>query len=340
MREDEARAEYRALLPRLGEFRAALVAGLRRFETGGAVIKSRIKTWDSVRDKLAHSNAQRLADVQDLVGIRLVVPGVQAFLDTAEAIRRDFPFALYGAQHVGPGESAVHFAVRSASASPDGLSAEVQILTAAEEARRTLEHDLRYRVSIADSQIGASVEAATQALDDVVAQFETLIERPGVHEKRDVHGFLNSYDFLLFPNPDAVSSEVPIGLGTEYRIDFLVQKPDGSYLLVEIENPQAQLFTKAGDFAAGVNHALRQVEDWQEWIDANLQTVERYYPGMRAPEAWVIMGRDHASADPNKRRLARRNVNMRGRVAIRTYDDLLRDAKSYIRSIRRTSGRI
>jgi Domain of unknown function (DUF4263) len=97
-----------------------------------------------------------------------------------------------------------------------------------------------------------------------------VAHRPGVHEKRDVHGFINSHHFLLFPNPDGVTSEVPLGLGTEFRIDFLIQRPNGSYLLVEIENPQASLFTKGGNFSAAVNHALRQVEDWQEWIEANL----------------------------------------------------------------------
>src|SRR5262249_26043706 len=128
------------------------------------------------------------------------------------------------------------------------------------------------------------------------------------------------------------------GLGTEFRIDFLVQRPDGSYVLVEIENPQATLFTRGGDFSVSINHALRQVEDWQEWIEANLPTVERDFPGIRAPEAWVIIGRDRALADTEKRRLVRRNINMRGRVVIRTYDDVLRDARAYIRSIRGAFG--
>jgi hypothetical protein len=172
-------------------------------------------------------------------------------------------------------------------------------------------------------------------LSDALMQFEALIEQPNVHEKRDVHTFLKSHDFILFPNPDAVKSEVPIGLGTEFRIDFLIRRPDSSYLLIEIENPHAQLFTKAGDFSVAVNHALRQVEDWQEWIEANLPTVERYYPSIRSPEAWVIIGRDCQLSGPDRRRLARRNINMRGRVAIRTYDDMLRDAESYIQSILR-----
>lgn len=331
MREDEVRAEYIELLPRLRELRAALHAALRHLEAVGADVRSRLKTWESVRDKLTRTNA-RLGDISDLVGVRVVVPDAQTFLQASDALRREFVDPQWTAQHLRIGESAAHFIVRTRAL--DGISAEVQVLTAAEEARRALEHELRYKIAAGPSP----ARAATGELTDVVTQFEALIERPGLHEKRDVHGFINSHSFLLFPNPDAVTSEVPIGLGTEFRIDFLVQRPDGSYLLVEIENPQAPLFTKSGDFSASLNHALRQVEDWQEWIEANLATVERYFPGIRAPEAWVVIGRDRGLGDAEKRRLVRRNINMRGRVTLRTYDDVLRNAQAYIRSIRGALG--
>jgi hypothetical protein len=174
----------------------------------------------------------------------------------------------------------------------------------------------------------------------VLTQFERLIDQVSIHEKRDIHPFLKRHQYLLFASPDLVFSEVPIGMGTKYRIDFLVQKPDSTYLLVEIENPQARLFIKSGDFSADVNHAIRQVEDWQEWIEANLPTVERSYPGIRAPEALVVIGRDRGLSSAERDRLARHNVNMRGRVMIRTYDDLLRDARAYVRSIRGAFGNL
>lgn len=328
MLEDRIRAEYVELLPRLGELRASVVATVRRVETFGADVKSRIKSWEAVRDKLIRTSA-RLGDMPDLVGVRIVVPDVRAFLQVSEALREDFAVTEWRTQHLRFGESAAHFVVRPASL--EQISAEIQVLTAAEEARRTLEYELHYKVARGHTP----AEEATGKLAFILAQFEALIDRPGVHEKRDVHPFIKSHDFMLFPNRDAVTSEVPIGVGTEFRIDFMIQKPDGSYLLVEIENPQATLFTKKGDFSSGVNHALRQVEDWQEWIEANTPTAERYFPGIRAPEAWIVIGRDQALTDTEKRRLSRRNINMRGRVTIRTYDDLIRDANAYISSIRR-----
>lgn len=276
MNEDEARAEYADLLPRLRDLRASIVAGLRRLESDGAEIRSRIKAWESVREKLSRSNQQNVADIQDLLGIRIVVPDVQSFLDASEILRSDFGLPSQTTQHVRFGESAAHFVVRAGS--NPVLAAEIQVLTAAEEARRFLEHESRYRIAIGEPLPRPSEDAALKKLADTLSQFESLIELSDVHEKRDVHRFLEANDFLLFPNPDAVMSEVPIGLGTEFRIDFVVQRPDGSYLLIELENPRAELFTKSGEFSAGVNHALRQVEDWQEWIEANLPTVERSYP--------------------------------------------------------------
>jgi ppGpp synthetase/RelA/SpoT-type nucleotidyltranferase len=332
--EDAAWAEYLELLPRLAEFRAALATGLQRFATGQGEIRSRIKTWESVREKLMRVGTGRVADISDLVGIRLIVPDVQSLLSVSEAIRKDFRVASMEAQTLGFGDSAIHFVLRAAASFPDDVSAEVYVLTAAENARRTLEQALNYSGPRADSGVSSSIESGIGALTNVLNQFESLIDRTGVHEKRNVHPFLKEHDFILFASPDVVSSEVPIGLGTEYRMDFLVQKPDSSYLLVEIENPQAELFSKSGDFSAGVNHAIRQVEDWQEWIEANLQTVEHYYPGIRAPEAWVVIGRDRNLSSAERRRFFRRNVNMRGRVAIKTYDDLLQDARAYVRSIR------
>lgn len=90
--------------------------------------------------------------------------------------------------------------------------------------------------------------------------------------------------------------------------------------------------TQAGDFTAEVNHALCQVEDWQEWMESNLPVVQRRYPELTSPEGLVVIGRDNGN-EQQARRLRHRNVNMRGRIEILTYDDLVRGAESYIRSL-------
>lgn len=73
-------------------------------------------------------------------------------------------------------------------------------------------------------------------------------------------------------------------------------------------------------------------------MEQNLPLVERHYPGLRSPEGWVIIGRSSGLTDFEKRRLLRRNINMRGRITIRTYDDLIEEAKAYVRSVERALG--
>jgi ppGpp synthetase/RelA/SpoT-type nucleotidyltranferase len=97
-----------------------------------------------------------------------------------------------------------------------GFAAEIHVLTAAEDARRKLEHDLAYKTvavpfapTLGESHI-ATLDSAIGELEDVIREFQTLIERPDVHEKRDVHPFLEKNNFILVANPDTVTSEVPI----------------------------------------------------------------------------------------------------------------------------------
>ena len=95
-----------------------------------------------------------------------------------------------------------------------------------------------------------------------------------------------------------------------------------------------------GLFPESARKAERRVrdgsgDDWQEWIEDNLPTVQRTYADMAAPERLVVIGRASAESPEERRRLRRRNINMRGRITIRTYDDLLADARSYVRSIER-----
>jgi hypothetical protein len=103
---------------------------------------------------------------------------------------------------------------------------------------------------------------------------------------------------------------------------------------VEIENPRHKLFNKNGDFSSAVNHALRQVEDWQEWIEDNLSVVQKKFPDISSPLGFVVIGRSKNLSKAELRRLARRNINTRGRMKIITYDELINIARTYVNSIK------
>lgn len=329
MDEAKSQKEYIALLPEANAFREALVVELSRLVQHDVTILSRTKAWDSVRSRMQLLKLTSVRHISDLVGIRLVVRDTTVLFHVIDTLEKIFFLPARMTQHLGPDESAAHLTVRSTGSLTQGVSAEIQVVTVAEDARLILQHDLKYKSS---TEHDRSTDI-TAPLTAVIDSFEALISQVDVHEKRDVHSFIKENDFLLYASLDAVISEAPIGLGTQYRTDFILRKPDGTYVLVELENPRARIVTKAGEFTYSVNHALCQVEDWQEWIELNLPTVERVYPGIKAPEAWIIIGRDTDLSVSAKGRLARRNINMRGRIQIRTYDDLLREARAHVRSV-------
>lgn len=310
---------------------------------GVTAIDSRVKTLESIRAKLDRLGSHDITAISDIVGVRIRVRSGPDIAPVIQILTREFDVARD--QVARPTEVAAsdraHF-VLGLSLTRQQLPewrhlaasrAEVQVVTEHLHAVTELEHESRYK-----GGRPGPVEPAPRTLSQLHAtidRFVELLARPDVHEKRDVHPFLNENQFILHPNPSDVWSEVAIGLGTQHRLDFLIREADGSYVLVEIENPAHLLFTRKGDFTPPVGHAQRQVEDWQEWIEDNLATVQKVYPDMIAPRGVVVIGRSVTLSAEQRHRLRRRNINTRGRLVIMTYDDLLDSARSYVSGLAR-----
>jgi hypothetical protein len=130
-------------------------------------------------------------------------------------------------------------------------------------------------------------------------------------------------------------------LGSEYETDFLIALQGSGGLIwyaVELERPQAILFTQKGDPSAALTHALRQISDWREWLSRNrgyaAQSREQEGLGLIDihPEldGLIIMGR---GVDLDTRMTARRRRLARDyRVEIETYDWLLSEARERFES--------
>src|SRR5882724_1806868 len=317
MIDEDLREEFVELLPQLNAFRTYVVAQIEQVIGSNTIdVRSRIKSWEAIREQLSRKRFSHITDFVDLIGIRVVVPDVDTLNEVGDAIASKFLVTVQETMHLREEESSSYIIARNGSSLSRGIAAEIQVLTATEEARRALAHDLGYRLAKKQAREETDRGAITR-LTRLIEDFVVLIEQPNVHEKHDVHPYLKNHPFLLYQGPDVLVSEVRIGMGTEFQMDFLVRRPDGTYILIEIENPKAPIVTQSGDFSSAVNHALCQVEDWQEWIEQNLPTVDKYYPGIRSPEAWVIIGRSRGLAKIGERRIARRNINMRGRITLK-----------------------
>jgi Domain of unknown function (DUF4263) len=125
-------------------------------------------------------------------------------------------------------------------------------------------------------------------------------------------------------------------LGSEHVTDFVIaQEASGGlvWYAVELERPQAKMFNKNGDPSAVLNHALRQISDWRDWLSQNRDYAAK--PLGRSGlglididpelEGLIIIGRD-AEVDQRATASRRRRLERVNRVRIETYDWLLTQA--------------
>jgi hypothetical protein len=121
-------------------------------------------------------------------------------------------------------------------------------------------------------------------------------------------------------------------LGSEFVTDFLIAEqlsPGYYWQAVELESPRAAMFTKAGDPARYLVHAIRQIQDWRAWLTTNqsyaarsrgenglgLLQISPNLPGL------ILIGRRGAVAYSTHAR--RRQMRDDLRIEIRSYDSLL-----------------
>lgn len=119
-------------------------------------------------------------------------------------------------------------------------------------------------------------------------------------------------------------------LGSEYEMDYALERLDGVIDLLEIEASTHRVFTKAKNPTQYVVHAEQQVLDWLEWIDSNgeyARTGPKGLSGLVRPVGYVLIGRSDDWTSDDHARLRRRNQAMSGSVRVITYDHLLDHAR-------------
>lgn len=173
-----------------------------------------------------------------------------------------------------------------------------------------------------------------------VAAFDRALNRAA--KEADMQLFLEA-------NPQILMQQLAVGvgawvipkqrLGSEHETDFLIAYEASGGLVwhaVELERPQARLFIANGDASAALNHAIRQIEDWRDWLSHNRDYAtrprERAGLGLRDIDprlsGLIVIGRGSDSdAQITRRRRALADAH---RVVIETYDSLLSSARDRI----------
>lgn len=186
---------------------------------------------------------------------------------------------------------------------------------------------------------GTTVEArepgddAASKLDRVCDDFLSLLATSGDDELK-IHAWLQEKPHWIFldQSPNSIRSKVPFGDRTS---DFVIRRPDDTYLLVEIERATLSIFKADGDLRHEFNHACEQISDWQRYIRDNIRTVreELDLAGIADPMGMVVFGR---SSEINTDALKRKWQDMKGNHGhlVFTYDELIDRVKALAAQLR------
>lgn len=188
---------------------------------------------------------------------------------------------------------------------------------------KSLTWDMHTATSFSDGR-GAVFFSALEAAQ---AELRGLLDRrASEHELQamlEAHPGLLLYALLGGFYPAATPRSAlfaKVRLGEKHETDFAFVNTNSAgarWVLVELERSHALMFTKKGDPAADLSHALRQVTDWRTWIQDNrgyaenafnelLQSTDLHHnwgTRLQDPKYYVVIGRrTDLSPDANRRR--------------------------------------
>lgn len=165
------------------------------------------------------------------------------------------------------------------------------------------------------------------SLKEGINQLSTLLESPKRNENA-LQKTLTNYPILFGVEYTRVIDKQRFG--SEYEADYVLERYNGLYDIVEIEASTLKLYTKQGNPKSELVHAEQQIMDWLEWIEHNNPYAREKLQELYSPKGYVVIGRSKTLTPENKEKLRRRNLVFRDKIEIITYDDLLDNAKSLL----------
>jgi hypothetical protein len=187
-----------------------------------------------------------------------------------------------------------------------------------------------YLMGLGELPAGQQQDRVRAELQAAIDGLEELLASDPEEWRLQMYLGLPRNKILLHPHAQTVTPEVK--LGTEHRVDFVLELPQQRHVLVEIERPRDALYTKDGDPADRHKHGQQQIMDWIEWLDENRDYARKNIPALRTikePEYWLIVGLRRNTSEKHQRALTRKNVELH-RIETMTFDDLLDRAKQHL----------
>ena len=143
-------------------------------------------------------------------------------------------------------------------------------------------------------------------LKGIIYDFGNFLDNNNIVE-RDITEFIK-YNKAYFIIASILKSNYNFGhhdafiipefmLGNSYKVDYLlIGKNSGGYefVFVELENPYGKITLKDGRLGDTFRKGIKQVDDWDEWLEANYsslrETFEKYKnPNMQLPYEFLFL---------------------------------------------------
>jgi serine acetyltransferase len=163
-------------------------------------------------------------------------------------------------------------------------------------------------------------------------EFRQLIDRDGAAEE-EYQRFLEDNYWILGSYEDRTSKP---RAGARHVPDFVMERIDGQFEVVEIKTPRASLFVRQDGRlveSAELKRALAQLMDYLAYYgDHYLSESKIQAKDFRVAAGKLVIGRTASAED--RERLRQLNEHYL-RISIQTYDDLLANAASVIKLVER-----
>lgn len=158
----------------------------------------------------------------------------------------------------------------------------------------------------------------------VLDEFDALIQNDPGNEPA-FQDFLTRHPQIIdplairvWPQPDLFGFKEP---------DYVVQRADGTYLVVEIECPAKGLITKGGQLTSEVTHAEKQAADYRRYLIQRFSEAEKHFPNFQEPDCLVVVGLG-SKLTPDQRQVLHDANNGRSFTRIAGFDWLLDRART------------
>jgi hypothetical protein len=203
-----------------------------------------------------------------------------------------------------------------------------------QELEAKLQNSTTYRGHSVPSKLSEYKVADSRPSPEAVHALEELLES-GEQNEAPFQRILEEYPSLLASLIVGHHDTYVIPqkrLGAEHVTDFLVlgfNSLGPQWLAVELEAPRHALLTKDGALRSEVQHAIKQVQDWREWLTQNVayaQGQHGLYGLTNQVQGLVLIGRADVSYE---REPARNRVKEESDIHIHSWDWLLRQTIMY-----------